>query len=195
MYTPNIPSWVQDRSHWDDSPSLSKKLLFRIIIDPVDTIYTWWWHNVSRRIDRAENAIMRIKKGYDWSDQWNINQWFISTIVPMLDYWLEKGPMGNPVCDDEDGKEMTYEKWVEYLTEMRDGFKLWLTYETEFPEVLPPDGVEIIKSKDHESCYHNGAHYMTFDSVWNKCCMDNDERKKFERAMVLFSKYMEAMWD
>lgn len=200
------PEWferIYDSLAYEDSLPFYKRWVFRWIISPIDDFYTWKYWKVDTKVDRFKNAIMRVKKGYDWSDQWNMNNWFIGKAEAMLEHWLEYGPTGSPMCEDMDGEEMTYETWVGYLREMHEGFKLWNTYEDSirWPNEEPPKAAKVSKShcpiedQPEYSCWHNDAHYMTFDGKWRKCSMDKDERAKFERAMQLFCKYVEAMWD
>jgi hypothetical protein len=188
------PDWVEDRFEWEHDSAWYKRLVFRTIVDPIDDFYCWRYRWVINPWHDLQNAIMRVKKGHDYSDVWNMNSWFINNAVPILEHWLAHPPMGNPVMDDEDGVEMTYDKWISILNEMLDGFKLYKMYESSdaWPSVdLPP--CPVIEGRS--SVYHDDAHYMIFDGKWLKTSMTKTEHKKFKRSLYLFCKYFEGLWD
>jgi hypothetical protein len=202
------PEWIEDRVGWETSQTFYKRMLFRLIIDPAETICMWWSYRVGARWYAFKNRIMKIKKGYDYSDVWNMNDWFIENAVAILETWLAhpNQPSGSPCTDDETGKEMTYEKWVSILNEMLEGFKLYKVFEMDGGIVQEPHDVYdtgtyrtgksfFDKGGQYKSCHVDGAHYMTFDGVWNKMSMTKTEYAKYEKALALFAKYHGGLWD
>jgi len=203
------PEWIDRAYGWDSPLPWYKRAYIRLIIVPCEDFLVWWYWKVTNRWRDLQNAIMRVKCGHDWVDTWNINSWFSGNIIPMLENWLKNGPTGHPVImitDEDEPYEMTYEKWVEILNEMLEGFKLYQTFEGEgdYPEIEPDiydsgtmsTGKSIFdRNRTYKSCQVDGAHYMTFDGVWHKVSMTKEEENKVQRSLELFSKYFYAMWD
>lgn len=214
----NSPSWIEwfMDNGWEDSPASYKRWVFRIVIDPLDDFFCWWDRRVTQRWQSAKNAYLRVKQGYDWSNVWNMNDWFISGAVGILETWVEvyeadpetDFPMGTPCIIDEDGNEMSHEKWASILLEMLEGFKLWHDYEgsghnwetVEEPTyanmIIGRDGRKVERSDNPDSSYwHDGAHFMKFDGKWKKCGLSFEEEDKYQRALDMFAKYHGALWD
>lgn len=207
MYQPYWFFNIYEKFAHDHDCAWYKRWFFIGIIDPVDDFFCWWGRRVLDPWHDAKNAYLRVKQGYDYSDVWNMNDWFINGAVGILETWLETEdcPMGSPVVDGETGEAMNYDEWIGILNEMLEGFKLWQTYEGggEFPEIVPDiydSGTHhfsrcIFDKKPSESCWKDGAHYMTFEGVWHKCSMTTEEYKKYEKALALFAKYHATLWD
>jgi hypothetical protein len=213
MYRPEWFEAIYEEFARDHGQPWYKRWVFIGIIDPIDDFFCWWGHRVHSPWLDLQNAIMRVKKGHDWTDVWNMNSWFINNAVPILEHWLAQPPMGHPVClcttdYDVDDYEMTYEKWVSILTEMLEGFKLYKRYEgsCDWPtlDAPHPNPDNLIGGKPTlphigkgppSSYWHEDAHYMIFDGVWNKTSMTKTEYKKFKRSLFLFTEYFETLWD
>lgn len=202
------PEWVEAKFRWYDDPAWYKRLGYRMIILPIDRFYTWKYWKVDNKVADVQNAIMRVRKGHDWVDVWNMNSWFASNAVKILEAWINHPPMGHPVMNNEDGTEMTYEQWIDILNEMLVGFKLWDDYEgsgnwakLDKPHENPDNLIDGKPACPHigegpsPSYWHEGAHYMNFDGVWTKCSMTTEEREKFKRSLFLFATYFENLWD
>ena len=202
------PEWFEslyDKFAYDHDCPWYKRWVFIGIIEPVDDFFAWWYRRVTSPWHDIVNAYMRVKYHVDWSDTWNMNDWFINGAVAILERWLERGPMGQPVIDGETGEIMEYEEWTGILNEMLEGFKLWQTYEGggDFPEIEPDiydsgtyrERFSIFDNELEKSCWKDGAHYMTFDGVWHKCSMTAEEEEKYQRALDLFAKYHGTLWD
>ena len=206
----NHPDFVERADDWDVPLAWYKTIYIRLIIYPVEAIYTWWYWKVLDPWRNVQNAYMRVKKGHDWVAVWNMNDWFIDNAIPILDEWLkDDGPSGHPVClcntdygvDDYD---MTYEKWVAILNEMLEGFNLYKSFEGDGVEQEPDiydsgtmhTGISLFDTKPtYQACHVDGAHYMTFEGVWWKMSMSNEDQKKYQRSLDLFAKYHAALWD
>ena len=162
------------------------------------------YYNLKWKLFNFKNSVsarfQRYKRGYSDSDLYNINDWFIQTIVPMLKEWMDNGPTGYPVYNDED---MTYEKWRDILYQMYVGFNYFKIYEIDGGDKLDyePKFLENVNEmkdwngKTFKSGYFQGGHYMEFEDGWYKMSMDDFETKKYERALQLFAKYHGGLWD
>jgi hypothetical protein len=214
------PDWIEwFNDNWEAPLPWYKRWFYRLIIEPVDDFCSWWYHNVTDKWHDFNNAKMRVKKGYDWCDIWNMNDWFVTGAVGILEDWKAvydadpemEFPCGTPCIKDEDGNNMTHEKWTSILLEMLEGFKLWHDFEgsgnnwVELDEeptyanmIVDRDGIKIERDDEkypNMSYWHNGAHFMKFDGVWTKCGMNFEEEDKYQHALNLFAKYHAALWD
>ena len=121
--------------------------------------------------DRFRRRCQRFKRGYAWSDVWNMDSWFMHTIKPMLIH-LRDNHVSIPLEfeDNEDG-------WVAVLQEM----------------------INCLDMMDEDNVYDNlgfgdndGYKRMTkedYKRVYNT--MENNKNRFFE----LFSKYFFDLWD
>jgi len=211
MHSPSWIEWFHD--NWEEPLPWYKRWFFRIVIDPIEDFYAWKYWKIDQRWQSLQNAIMRVKHGHDWVDTWNMNSWFAKNACEILEHWAEHG-CGYPCGEDENGNDWTHESWKATLLEMREGFKLWNTFEygsvelteDELPELTDP---EEIKGRDelkggikglpcpngYKSFFHEGAHYMTHDSVWHKHGLTHNERKKLKKSLSLFAEHFETLWD
>lgn len=207
-----MPQSIEDFIDSADDRNRFNRWIILKIIEPVAFELDCRTRRIRDKWNDFKNAKMRVKKGYDLANIWNMNDWFIDGAVGILESWRDafkdcdmEFPSGTPCIDDEDGNEMTHEKWTSILLEMLEGFKLWQTFEGSgsYPEIEPPEGSEIREKNclidDTEKCSscfaENGAHYMTFDGVWHKCSMTKDEEAKYQHALNLFARYHGALWD
>ena len=122
---------------------------------------------------KIKDAYLRAKQGYTWSDVWNINDWFIDHMIPMLEHLLKHGSHSCPT--GEDGEPM--ENWDDILNEMLEGFKCWKVAE---------EGILLPESEWKE------VGGITLDCRYD---MNDEERAKYEHALQLFAKWHCAMWD
>ena len=121
-----------------------------------------WW-NFRRRCQR-------FKRGYAYSDVWDIDQWFMDTIKPMLTHLKEHG-CGYPMeFKDRD-------EWCAILDEMINC--LTLMDKDKVEEFLGFGGIEGWRRMDREDHIHS---YETM--IKNK-----------NRFFELFNKYFYDLWD
>ena len=157
-----------------------------------------FYYKLKNKITHAqytfEGKCQRFRRGYSWTDVWNINDWFVIQIIPMLEHLIKHG-IAFPIdfkCREE---------WEAILIEMIDGFKLYKTYECDAGIVIdrptnPDDSTfHEMYDGDGESCYVDGAHCMTFQGKWYKMSMTKDEEKKFQHSLDLFNKHFYSLWD
>ena len=122
------------------------------------------WDNFRRRIQR-------FKRGWAYSDVWNMYCWFMTTLKPMLVH-LKNNHMGVPMEfeNDLDGWTKVLNEMINYLDMMNEdnvydhfGFGDWNSWR----EMTSADYVNIYKT------------------------MEENKNRFFE----LFSKYFYDMWD
>lgn len=129
-----------------------------------NAIRDFWW-DFRRRCQR-------FKRGYAYSDVWDIDCWFIDTIKPMLIHLRDYG-IGIPwdLYNHEDKNERI--DWENILTEM-----------VECLDLMNEDAAQkylCISNNDHS--------FESYQKVNN--LMDEKKNRFFE----LFSKYFFSLWD
>ena len=119
------------------------------------------------KLNKLRAHFQRFKRGYAYTDVWNMDCWFIETIRPMLIH-LRDNSVGCPyLCEDLDENER---RWKDILTQM-----------IVYLENMDEDNL----IKDYESvglCVDNERIYKA---------MNENKDKFFE----LFSKYFWCLWD
>lgn len=137
--------------------------------------------------------IQRGKRGWSDSDSWNMNNWFFENAYGILDKWVksENSNFGHPMI-----RGMTCEKWKGILTEMRDGFKAWIDDENMVGLMCKRCNKETCHGDDTCKCEDGSALRWSPDYNWDEYKIIEDERqKKITRALQLFARYAQTMWD
>lgn len=126
-----------------------------------------------------ENRIHAFRYGYPKWAKWNINDWFLKSIIPMLDSMIKDGCScpGNFVREED--HENPFEDWRKVLQEMKEGFETYLSYEN-FEEWTE------LKKK------HSG----TNDEFWKEWReIEGRAIEKLHNSLDLFKKYFIDLWD
>lgn len=116
------------------------------------------WYNLRCRCQR-------FKRGYAWSDTWDMDYWFVETVKPMLEHLL-KHHCGYP-------GDITNEEWESILKEM----------------------IECLSVMEEESAMeHLGITYddYSLDSAKRVSELMNTNKDRF---FELFSKWFYGLWD
>lgn len=126
------------------------------------------YHRISNAWHKFRCRCQRFKRGWAYSDVWNMDGWFIRTVKPMLTH-LCHNHMGVPIEfeNNPDG-------WKEVLNEMITCLELM-----DEDNVLASFGFYDYKLIPKE--YHEEAHAV----------METNKNRFFE----LFSKYYFDLWD
>ena len=126
-------------------------------------------YKISTFIDEIRHRAQRAKKGYSTRDVWDIDMWFIETMKPMLEEYLEHN-CGYP--DDEFDSE---EEWNKVIKEM-----IWYLNEMDYQKKAD----ELFKK------------YGTFMPAEDKNIMDiyNECEEYKNHFFELFSKYFHCLW-
>lgn len=113
----------------------------------------------------------RFKRGYAWSDVWDMDVWFMNTVKPMLIHLRDKG-IGMPgiLWNEQDDSR---KPWEDILTEMINCM-----------ELMSEDNVEKYLGIDLQDYSHE-----SYKKV--RDCMDENKNRFFE----LFSEYFFHLWD
>lgn len=124
-----------------------------------------FWYDLRRRCQR-------FKRGYAYSDVWNIHCWFMRTVKPMLIHLRDHG-IGIPwdLYNHEDKNERI--DWENILTEM-----------VECLDMMNEDAAQ-----KHLGIADNDYSVESYQKVNNLM----DEKK--DRFFELFSKYFYNLWD
>lgn len=123
-----------------------------------------------------KNTIHRAKHGYSYSDVWNMFDWFLEVMPPMLTKLRDEGD-GIPTELYIDGAENEREKWEAILTEM-----------IECLHNMNEDNVRDKLGTD------NGFGFKTLSRQDYLNMQDIMEKNK-NRFFELFSKYFYNLWD
>ena len=121
----------------------------------------------------------RVKRGYADEDVWDMNNWFIETVVPMLKQ-LKQEKHGYP-CD------MTEKEWDDILDEMIFNF-------TELDE----DTCSM--QNEYWEKYYNSPDNEEKEELRKKWLKRAEEINKYQndcknKAFELFSKHFWSLWD
>ena len=121
--------------------------------------------------DKLARRYQRFKRGYAWSDVWNMNTWFMDTVKPMLIHLRDYG-IGMPMslCGDD---EHTRDAWEAVLTEMIE----CLTFMDE------DEAQKYLGIADDDYSVKSRQKLYTFTE---------ENKNKFFK---LFSKYFYDLWD
>lgn len=117
----------------------------------------------------------RAQRGYSDEDKWNYNTWFIKVTVPMLRSMRDDG-CGYPSIQ---GAE-TPEEWHKILTEMIDGFTIWMYMLDGAPPI--PGYKHTVQVNDE-----NG-NPIRFD-------LTRSEKAQVKLAFKHFVDYFNCLWD
>lgn len=123
------------------------------------------WYDFRRRCQR-------FKRGYAYSDVWDIDFWFMRTVKPMLIHIRDHG-IGVPFDLYKEGAENEREAWEAVLTEM-----------IECLELMDEDAVE-----KHLGITDDERYAESYKKVND--FMDQKKNRFFE----LFSKHFYSLWD
>lgn len=115
----------------------------------------------------------RFKRGWSYSDVWDIDAWFMDVIKPMLIHLRDHG-VGIPLSLYEEGVEDERAAWEAILTEM-----------IECLDCMEEDAV--LKKLELYEC--TSWKKEDYEAVTNM--MENNKNRFFE----LFSKYFYSLWD
>ena len=115
----------------------------------------------------------RFKRGWAYSDVWDIDAWFMDIIKPMLIHLRDHG-VGIPLSLYEEGVEDERAAWEAILTEM-----------IEYLDHMEEDAV--LKKLGLYEC--TNLKKEDYEAVNNM--MENNKNRFFE----LFSKYFYSLWD
>jgi hypothetical protein len=139
-----------------------------------------WFRKIEWFIDGVWSNLMarsqRFRRGYSETDVWNIDCWFVGTLVPMMEHWIEDG-MGYP---DEDIGESG---WDLIRGEMLEGFKLYKQCYVDGGIPIPEDEWETMEMFGEEMV------------VSNRMELTPEEYLKFKRSLYLFMKHFNNLWD
>lgn len=129
------------------------------------------------KIEEYKYKVQKAKRGYSDLDVWNINYWFLSTIVPILKQFKEKHN-GYP-CN------MSPEEWEQILDKM----------------------IFCFTEANEETCSQKNEYQLEFDNMFNCKNKDalNDYRnreieinkymkKNLDEGLDLFKKYFYDLW-
>ena len=114
----------------------------------------------------------RFKRGYAYSDVWDMDFWFMRTAKPMLTHLRDYG-IGVPNALYLEGAENEREAWESILTEM-----------IECLELMDEDNAQLhlgIADDDHS--------IESYNRVWNLML------EKKNRFFELFSQHFYSLWD
>ena len=122
-------------------------------------------------------AWQQARRGYNESDVWNINFWFIEHIIPLLEE-MNSNRQGHP-------SDMTDLEWEETIQTMLDGFRLYKKYYIDWDgEPLPQDKwIPVAWAKDPPRY------------VKKRYTFNSKEEEIFQNALTLFHKYFYNLWD
>lgn len=113
----------------------------------------------------------RFRRGYAWSDVWDMDVWFMNTVKPMLIHLRDHGiGMPGELWSEKDDSR---KDWENVLTEMINCMDL-----------MDEDNAE-----KHIGIDLNDYSYESYKKV--RDCMDENKNRFFE----LFSKYFYHLWD
>lgn len=113
----------------------------------------------------------RFKRGYAWSDVWDMDVWFMRTVKPMLIHLRDHGiGMPGELWNEQDDSR---KPWEDILTEMINCM-----------ELMDEDSVEEYLGISDDDYSHE-----SYKKV--RDCMDENKNRFFE----LFSKYFFHLWD
>ena len=126
-----------------------------------------------------ENRIHAFRYGYPKWAKWNIDDWFLKSIIPMLDSMIKDGCScpGNFVREED--HENPFEDWRKVLQEMKEGFEEYL-YNREF------------KNWDRLEQKHG----KSTDKFWEE--VRKEEKiaiEKLYKSLDLFKKHFWDLWD
>lgn len=121
--------------------------------------------------DKFRRRCQRFKRGYAYSDVWNMNTWFMDTVKPMLIHLRDYG-IGMPMelCGDF---EHDRDAWEAVLTEMA----VCLT-------LMDDD-----EARKHLGIADDDHSFKSFQKIYE--LTEQNKNKFFE----LFSKYFWDLWD
>lgn len=131
---------------------------------------------VEMKIIDFKNTIHRAKHGYSYSDVWNMYDWFLEVMPPMLTKLRDEGD-GIPTELYIDGAENEREKWEAILTEMI--------------ECLHNMDEHKIKNQFGTKTNFDFNHLSRKDYLEMNAFMEKNKNRFFE----LFSKYFYNLWD
>lgn len=127
---------------------------------------------IEMKIIDFKNKCSRFKRGYSYSDVWNMFDWFLEVMPPMLTKLRDEG-IGVPQDLWLEGAENEREKWEVILTEMITLLAL-----------MNEDG-----ARNHLEIRDNDYSVESYRKVND--FMEESKNRFFE----LFSKYFYNLWD
>lgn len=142
-----------------------------------DTELYWFFPRLKFKIEMAwfrfKSRCQRFKRGYAYTDVWNMDSWFIDTVKPMLIHLRDHG-IATPAMLWDDG-ENNRANWEAVLTEMVDCLTL-----------MDEDNVYnyLFGESFNENRTSEDWHHV-------RDVMDQNKNRFFE----LFSKYFYHLWD
>lgn len=123
------------------------------------------WYNLRARYQRS-------KRGYSYGDVWNMFDWFMTTVKPMLIHLRDHG-IGVPLDLYLDSEDNERKAWEDILTEM----------------------IECLDNMNEEQIYDKydlwGKHKTKNNYEYVNDLMNTNKDRFFE----LFSKYFYDLWD
>ena len=112
------------------------------------------------------------KRGYSWSDVWNMNSWFMRTVKPMLIHLRDHG-IGIPLDLYLDGAENERAAWEDVLTEMINCLNL----------------MDEDEAEKYLGIAENDYSVESYQKIYDF------KNKSKDRFFELFSKYFYSLWD
>ena len=126
---------------------------------------SYFWYNLRARYQR-------FKRGWAYGDVWNMFDWFMTTVKPMLIHLRDHG-IGIPLDLYLDGEDNERKAWEDILTEM----------------------IECLDNMNEEQIYDKydlwGEHKTKNNYEYVNDLMNTNKDRFFE----LFSKYYFDLWD
>ena len=126
---------------------------------------SYFWYNLRARYQRS-------KRGYSYGDVWNMCDWFMRTVKPMLIHLRDHG-IGVPLDLYLDGEDNERKAWEDILTEM----------------------IECLDNMNEEQIYDKydlwGKHKTKNNYEYVNDLMNTNKDRFFE----LFSEHFFDLWD
>lgn len=122
--------------------------------------------------DKFRRRCQRFKRGYAYSDVWDMDYWFMRTVKPMLTHLRDHG-IGVPGALYLDGAENERAAWEAILTEM-----------IECLDLMDEDNAQ-----QHLGIADDDYSAESYQRVWH--LMEEKKNRFFE----LFSEHFYSLWD
>lgn len=138
--------------------------------------------------------IQRGIRGYSDYDTWDIDYWFLNTIVPMLKQLKENkhGYPGNITAEEWDN---ILDKMILYFTEANEETSSKKNeYKKDFSKILWNDN-KMIRYEDltpSQQKYYNDIKHKYFNREYELCKYRN---KKLKQGFILFNNWFWNLWD
>lgn len=129
-------------------------------------------YRIQNALDNLHARYQRSKRGYSYGNVWNMFDWFMTTVKPMLIHLRDHG-IGVPLDLYLDGEDNERKAWEDILTEM----------------------IECLDNMNEEQIYDKydlwGKHKTKNNYEYVNDLMNTNK----DRFFKLFSKYFYDLWD